>query len=315
MQTSKIAAPKRTYPEPVGSVPQTESAKTSAPEECATLTPLMIAAAAGDVAATMKCLTSGADIEETSAGIGETAFMLAASNGHCEILHILLSNGANIDATNGKGWTTLMLAARSGNLEVVDLLTSRGADVNHASPDRWTALAEAACRGNVAIMILLLRCKADTETPSMHDWTPLMHAAFKGDLEAVSLLLEAGADMDIISPHDETALLLAAAGKHTEICRMLLNAGCAPEPPWVRQYDGVLGETGGEGAASGKETVILGWTPMMLACQNGLEDVVRMLLDRCVQLRAKSPYGKTALEIAKENGMHMIVELFVGVKF
>ncbi|KAF8421821.1 ankyrin repeat-containing domain protein [Tirmania nivea] len=291
---------------------QTDSTKSSALEECATLTPLMVAAATGDVAATMKCLASGADIEETSADTGETAFMLAASNGHCEVLHILLSNGANIDATNAKGWTTLMLAARSGSVEVVDLLTSRGADVNHASPDRWTALAEATYRGNVPIMILLLGCKADTETPSMHDWTPLMHAAFRGDLIAISLLLEAGADMNIISPHDETALLLAAAGKHTEICRMLLNAGCVTEPPWVRQYDDVPGETSGEEAADRKATVTVGWTPMMLACQNGLEDVVKMLLDRGVQLRAKSPYGKTALEIAKENGMHTICEMVCG---
>ena len=294
---------------------QIESPECSAPEECAIFTPLMVAAAAGDVAATTKCLMSGADIEETSEDTGMTAFMLAASNGHCEILYILLSSGANIDATNAKGWTTLMLAAQSGNLQVVDLLTSRGADVNHASPDRWTALAEATCRGNVPIMIRLLGCKADTETPSMHDWTPLMHAAFRGDLEAVSLLLDAGADMNIISPHDETALLLAAAGKHTEICRLLLNAGCVPEPPWVRQYDDAPGETSGGEAAGGKAGVTLGWTPMMLACQNGLEDVVRMLLDRGVQLRAKSPYGKTALEIAKENGMHTIVEWFAGVEF
>ncbi|KAF8432857.1 ankyrin repeat-containing domain protein [Terfezia claveryi] len=297
------------------SVPQQiEGPKSSAPEECATLTPLMVAAAAGDVAATMKCLRSGVDIEETTEDTGETAFMLAASKGHCEILHILLSSGANIDATNAKGWTTLMLASRSGNLEVVDLLTSRGADVNHASPDRWTALAEATCRGNIPIIIRLLGCKADTETPSMHDWTPLMHAAFRGDLETVSLLLGAGADMDIISPHDETALLLAAAEKHTEICRMLLNAGCDPEPPWVRQYDDVSGETSGGRPASGNADVTLGWTPMMLACQNGLEDVVRMLVDRSVHLGAKSPYGKTALEIAKENGMHTIVEFLAGMK-
>ncbi|RPB25170.1 hypothetical protein L211DRAFT_822583 [Terfezia boudieri ATCC MYA-4762] len=123
------------------SVPQPmESSKSSAPDECATLTPLMVAAAAGDVAATVKCLRSGADIEETTEDTGETAFMLASSKGHCEILHMLLSSGANIDATNAKGWTTLMLAARSGNLEVVDLLTSRGADLRAKSPYGKTAL-------------------------------------------------------------------------------------------------------------------------------------------------------------------------------
>jgi ankyrin repeat protein len=47
----------------------------------------------------------------------------------------------------------------------------------------------------------------------------------------------------------------------------------------------------------------------MLACQNGLEDVVRMLLDHNVNLEPKSPYRKTALVIAKENGRLEIAKL------
>lgn len=270
---------------------------------------LMVAAADGDMNAVKSSLETGADIEATTAKEAQTALMLAAANSHSDIIRLLLFSGANIDAVNVQGWTTLMLAARDNNPEVVSLLISYGADVNHLSPDRWTALAEATSRGYTGIMRLLLACKADTESRSMHDWTPLMHAAFQGDSDAVELLLAAGADMDVISLHDETALLLAAARKHTSICITLLAAGCSPEPKWVSYIEQAeLDNTVG----AQDRAVRFGWTPLMLACQNGLVEVVRMLLERQVKLQPRSPYGKTAFEIARENGQEEVTELFGG---
>ncbi|KAI9668917.1 MAG: hypothetical protein M1829_005229 [Trizodia sp. TS-e1964] len=272
-------------------------------------TPLMVAAANGDVETIKRLLKVGADIEAASNN-GETALMLGASKGHLDVVKILLGSGANIDATNGKGWTTLMVSVREKDEKTVDLLLSNGADVNHLSPDRWTALAEATFRGQTSIMALLLRCGADTESKSSHDWTPLMHAAYKGDEESVALLLAAGANLDISSLHDETAILLAAAGSHTRIVQTLLDAGCAPEPAWAVRKT-VLNDQieAGESEGVARDKASLGWTPLMLACQNGLEDVVKMLLGAGVNLEPQSPYRKTALVIAKENGRVEIVKL------
>lgn len=284
------------------------------------------AALEGNIDGIKIALANGGDVEDISAD-GRTPLMLAASEGHHEAIRTLVATGANIDATSSKGWTTLMNAVRNKDAPTVELLISTGADVNHLSPDRWTALAEAASQSETKIMRLLLDCDADTESRSSHDWTPLMHSAYKGDEVSIDLLLRAGADVNVTSQHDETALLLAAAGGHTTIVQTLLNAGCAREPQWAIDPDesaaGVNDEAITKKAKMVAESGMLegpedrahpqGWTPLMLACQGGHEEIVQMLLDLRVHMKVKSPHGKTAVDIAKENGRRNVVQMLESI--
>ncbi|KAL8876004.1 MAG: hypothetical protein Q9198_005724 [Flavoplaca austrocitrina] len=233
--------------------------------------------------------------------------MLAASNNHGEVIQLLLKHGADINSTSTKGWTTPMHAVRESNRAVVQQLIDLGADVNHLSPDRWTALAEATYRDHRDITALLLQQGADTESRTSRDFTPLMYASYKGDEKAVKLLLQAGANKDVSSYHDETAVLLAAAGGHTSIVNLLLDAGAKAEPDWARGPN----NTSKEGKQQAKERAVgepedmahaRGWTPLMLACQGGHRRIARLLLKKGVNKEAKSPYDKTALVIALENG-------------
>ena len=64
---------------------------------------------------------------------GETALMLASSEGHLEMVKLLVENGANY--TNA-----LRLASREGHLEVVKYLIEKGADVNAKDNEGKTAL-------------------------------------------------------------------------------------------------------------------------------------------------------------------------------
>ena len=52
----------------------------------------------------------------------------------------------------------------------------------------------------------------------------------------------------------------------------------------------------------------VGWTPVMLACQTGNVDMVRRLVNQGASLQPRSAMGKTAIEIAAENGHLNIVE-------
>lgn len=267
----------------------------------------------GDVQAIQTTLAKGADVEEFSK-YGRTPLMLAASRCHHEIIDVLASSGVNINATSAKGWTTLMYAVRKKDERTVEHLISHGADVNHLSPDRWTAVAEAAYQGQKTIKKRLLECGADTESRSSHDWTPLMHATYKGDIAAVRLLLDAGADMEVMSGHDETAVLLAAVGGYTEIARLPLDAGCQPEPMWAKMpnYGSTKGVEQPESeaiAGAGVRAYAQGWTPLMLASQGGHEEIAVMLLHLGVNIEARSPHAKTALEIARENGRSDMVRI------
>ena len=239
------------------------------------------------------------DLEE-GADTGSTPFLVASSTEDHDIMTLLISNGANINATNRLGWTSLMLAAKRETQATIRFLLENGADVNHHSPDRWTALAEAASRGNNHILKSLLDAGADPESVSQHDWTPLMHVAYRGNTEAVEMLIDAGASVHHGSQRDESPLLLAAASKSTSIVRRLLHAGCSPNPDWL--------ELSSKDALGSVERIYqLGWTPLMLACQAGSLEIARMLIEAGANTKPRSPMYKNATEIARENGRVEIV--------
>lgn len=239
------------------------------------------------------------DLEEGSE-IGSTPFLIASCMDNQDIMTLLISHGANINATNRLGWTSLMLATKREDRATVLSLLDHGADVNHHSPDRWTALAEAASRRNKDIMKLLLAAGADPESVSQHDWTPLMHVAYLGDVGAVDMLIDAGASVHHGSQRDESPLLLAAASGSTVVVKRLLDAGCPPDPAWLTPATE-------EKLASVERVYQLGWTPLMLACQIGSLAIAHMLLDVGAHTEPRSPMFKNALEIARENGRLDIV--------
>ena len=269
---------------------------------------LSAAVKSGDVTTLQQTLQESSgpgniDLEEGS-DQGLTPLLLASGMDQYEIMTLLISQGANVNATNRLGWTPLMLAAKREIAATVQFLLANGADANHHSPDRWTALAEAASRSNKHIMRLLLDAGADPEAVSQHDWTPLMHVAYQGDVAAVNMLLDAGASVRHGSQRDETPLLLAAASGSAIVVRRLLDAGCAPDPDWSRP---LLAAQEQPPPMPIERIYQLGWTPLMLACQVGSLSIVCMLLDAGANTEPRSPMFKNALEIARENGRVDIV--------
>ena len=270
------------------------------------LTTLHEAALQGNVETIKAALEEDADIEEFSQA-GATPLILAASTGHYDAIKELLASGANVNGTSRQGWTALMIAVRNRNARTVEQLICNGADMNLLSPDRWTALAEASYQGHREIMRTLLQCGADTESRAAYDRTPLMQASYKGDEAAVRLLLEAGSNTEATSAHGETAISLAAGGGFTNIVRMLLMYGRAPAPAWAKDQKDISTEVSQKAKAKGTDdqedkTHVRGVTPLMHASQEGHAKIGPMLLERNENTEARSPYGKTAVEVARENG-------------
>jgi ankyrin repeat protein len=127
--------------------PKTEVEVRTAKDE----SPLMMAALKGYLDLAKKLIDRGADVNKP----GWAPLHYAATNGHLEIMELLLENHAYIDAESPNGTTPLMMAAHYGTPAAVKLLLEAGADPTMKNQVGMTAIsfAEKANRRESAEMI------------------------------------------------------------------------------------------------------------------------------------------------------------------
>jgi ankyrin repeat protein len=139
---------------------------------------------------------------------GQTLFHLATRYGEIEVMELLLSLGADIEAEYTGCWSTtscctpLMLAVGEGNLTVVKFLLSKGAnvharnsknesvlhvDINHRTDDE-----------HVELLKFLIDNGAVVNAKDDEDSTPLHNAARLENNTDVQLLVENEADVNIL---------------------------------------------------------------------------------------------------------------------
>uniref|UniRef100_A0A1X7TLV2 Uncharacterized protein n=1 Tax=Amphimedon queenslandica TaxID=400682 RepID=A0A1X7TLV2_AMPQE len=71
---------------------------------------------------------------------GETALMLACERGHEDIVHSLLSAGANVNIQDNKGWTALMIASEHNRISIIHMLLQANANPHLKTSDGSNAL-------------------------------------------------------------------------------------------------------------------------------------------------------------------------------
>ncbi|MHC4620631.1 MAG: ankyrin repeat domain-containing protein [Planctomycetota bacterium] len=193
-------------------------------------TQLIQAAEKGDIQTVQTLLDTGSgvkanvNVEQTN---GTTALMVAAQNGHMEIVKALLEAKADVNIQRKTdGVTALWMAAQNGHVEVVKLLLESKADVNVKDKTYGaTALMMAAQKGHTDIVKLLLENKADVNAKDKTNGvTTLYIAAQKGHADIVKALLEKGADVNAANTYGTTALMVACEIGHTDIVKALLEA-------------------------------------------------------------------------------------------
>jgi uncharacterized protein len=174
-------------------------------------TPLMHAAALGNLDAMETLLRAGAGVNASNA-FGATALMWCINQP--EMVQLLLTKGADVNARSKMGRTPLLLAASYGDAEVLKLLLAKGANALTRDTFENTPLLAATAVNNAATIKLLLNQGADIKgsdvhskemagrvpiSPAMAGLTPLMIAAAQGNDEVVRLLLARGADVNAVA--------------------------------------------------------------------------------------------------------------------
>ena len=160
---------------------------------------------------------------------GATALHHAASGGYNDIVQLLLSKGASIEATYHYNYTPLHRAAQYGYTSTVELLLSKGALIEVVDKNKGTPLHLAAANGRTSTVELLLSKGASIEARSESNYTPLHFAALNGRTSTVELLLAKGASIEARSQFNYTPLHVATLNGDSSTVELLLSKGASIE--------------------------------------------------------------------------------------
>ena len=185
--------------------------------------PLMLdAAKAGNIKRLKSTLGYVRDINFMD-DTGATALHKAALGGYNDIVQLLLTKGASIEAVNKCNDTPLHNAALYHHYSTVELLLSKGALIEATNNDNNTPLHLAVQDGPTSTVGLLLSKGASIEATNKDNNTPLHLAARHGSTTIVKLLLSKGASIKATDKDNNTPLDCARQISHgnTGVVRLL----------------------------------------------------------------------------------------------
>lgn len=203
--------------------------------------PTLIAASrAGDLELVRRLIASGTNVNERGK-TGGTPLFFAAGNDHVKIAKELLSNGADIDATDNKGRTAIFanLQNEKDSVEMLEFLVLKGTSINLRDKFGFSALhVSLDIGGSFQKTKFLIEHGIEVNTKSKDDGNfPLEIAVSWGDLRTVSLLLENGADPDLQRRDGHTALMEACRQNNKDIIVLLLKKGASAS---IKNSEGLI---------------------------------------------------------------------------
>jgi hypothetical protein len=159
---------------------------------------------------------------------GDTPLSMAAVQGHCEVVDMLLDNEADVNAQGGRYGNALNAASLGGHEAVVKRLLDKGADVNAQGGQYGNALQAASSGGHEAMVKRLLDKGADVNAQGGYFGNALCAASDQGYEAVVKMLLNKGADVNAQDGEIGNALYMASEQGHEAVVTMLVAWGARP---------------------------------------------------------------------------------------
>jgi len=238
------------------------------------------------------------------------------------------SSTAYLDILSATGFTATIIAAAQGHTEVVEYLLDAGADANIVSPDNGVnAFMYAASNDYVEIMkVLLEKGHVDLEAKHTNGGTALLEAATSGANDAVKFLIEKGASYDFRDDDGVTPLMAVASQPSEEGQMIILNAlkEKYPDPAALTEHINLFAYSGGSAvmfaAASGNAAFVKTLVEygadvkaVAKATPEYLERVTKAMEDGTYQGDEPHVDGLTAVHVAAQGGYTETVELLVSL--
>ena len=187
--------------------------------------PLNIAIESGDMELTKFLITNGANVNSLMQdGVSLIGYAIAQNN--MDLLQILIENGANVNYTGGDSWakTPLQTASRLGLDNVVRILLTRNADINAVDMNGNTALHTAALNSQLSVVKLLLEKNPSLDIQNKVGNTALHLAVISGNIDIVGELVLKGANTRIRNNDGKYPRDIARANNSAAIFEVLREA-------------------------------------------------------------------------------------------
>ena len=260
---------------------------------------------------------------------GNTAIMLACELGDINILHSLVSAGANVDLQNNDGWTPLMKASQNNHITIIHvMLDEADADPHLQNQIGSNALMIAAFAGCLEAVELFITKGVDCTHQREDGVTAFMLACQKGHIEIAELLLNHQVNPNVTNKEGTNAFILACNSGHTPVVKLLLNKEVNPNVSNLNGWNALMcaSANGHTQIVELLLTVVVvdintrnnnSWNAFMLACEKGHHAVVELLLTnkrQHIELNTQNKNGMNAFMFACKNGHNKVVELLLQEK-
>lgn len=190
----------------------------------------------------------------------------------------------DIDMKNDKGNTPLMMACKKNYIRIIEYLLAKGADVTIENVKKYTALHYAANNGYVECVEMLLENGAKVDAIDDFGLTPLMKASKWGFTKTCETLLKHGANINQFNRY-MTALSSSCYNDTVELTKLLIAHKADIHFPGP-------------------------YSSALIACARlGSYECAKELIKAGVKVHGKMKNGKSAADIARENGHRELAAL------
>lgn len=267
--------------------------------------PLIKAAYKNDLASLKAFLPLTADIDANDEDTGINALAYAIENHNLEIVNLLLSAGANVNAASNYGRTPIMYLNEGATVEFVRALLLAGANVNAHDERGESVLMAAVSSCKLEVLKELVAAGARMDAKDTDGNTILIFAAANADEKVVSLLIEAGVSVDATNENGESALTFATRFGKGAVLKALINGGATINLTSKDLAGALVTAIDNEDSSTVKAMLDAGANPnsvdsdhktaLMQAAQNGKPGAVKVLIESGADINVVDDDGWTAL--------------------
>ncbi|XP_067660337.1 ankyrin repeat domain-containing protein 50-like [Haliotis asinina] len=287
-------------------------------------TPVMLAALKGRREVVESLMTKGASVKLIDR-FGMNILHSACLGGDRDVMKYILSlDMTYIDVRAQCKRTPMMLAAENGHKEVVELLVNEGADMSLVDKQRNNIL-HCACRGGrlEVVMYIVSQNKVDINSRGWKKKTPLMLAAANGAKDVVKFLVEHGADLSLTYAGGSNTLHLASWGGHLEVVKYIVSQNKVDinSRGWQKKTPLMVAAANGAKdvvkflVEHGADLLLVhgsGINTLHMACRGGHLEVVKYIVSQNkVDINSRGWKKKTPVMVAAEMGKKDVVEFLV----